>query len=94
MFLLGYLGERAFKKEALGGGDIKLVSAAGAYLGWPGVIGPLLLGSFSGGLVAMLLLIAKRKKFGDTLPFGPFLSLGIYWTCLLPNWWTPFFYAR
>jgi len=94
MYGLGYAGEKAFKKEALGGGDVKLVAASGAFLGWIGIIGPLLLGSLSGGLAACILLLAKKKRFGETLPFGPFLCLGIYFTCLFPDWWLSFIYPQ
>jgi len=88
MLLLAYAGEKVFKKEALGGGDVKLIAATGALLGWRGIAGPLLLGSFSGGLIALILLLSKKKKLGETLPFGPFLSLGAYAACLYPDFWT------
>ena len=94
MLFLAYAGEKAFKKEALGGGDVKLIAASGTVLGWIGIIGPLLLGSLAGGLAAGILLIGKKKRFGETLPFGPFLSLGIYVTCLFPSWWTSLFYTQ
>ena len=87
MFLLAYAGQKAFHKEALGGGDIKLVAASAAVLGWAGIVGPLLLGSLLGGGVALGLLLLKKKKLGETLPFGPFLSFGTYITCLFPDWW-------
>src|SRR5262249_36460835 len=73
MLLMAWVGEKAFKKEALGGGDVKLIAGTGAVLGWQGVLGPLLFGSMTGGLVAFLLLLSKKKKLGETLPFGPFL---------------------
>ena len=85
MLGLAWIGEKAFKKEALGGGDIKLIAAFAAVLGWIGILGPLLLGSLSGGLVALILLLMKKKRLGETLPFGPFLSLGAYLTCLFPT---------
>jgi leader peptidase (prepilin peptidase)/N-methyltransferase len=85
MLLLAWGGEKAFKKEALGGGDIKLIAACGAVLGWQGILGPLMIGSLSGALVACILLLLKKKKLGETLPFGPFLSLGAYLTCLFPG---------
>jgi leader peptidase (prepilin peptidase) / N-methyltransferase len=86
MLVMAWGGEKAFKKEALGGGDIKLIAACAAVLGWSGIAGPLLIGSLSGGFVALALLLSKKKKLGETLPFGPFLSLGAYLTCLFPHW--------
>jgi len=90
--LLAYAGEKIFTKEALGGGDIKLIAASAAVFGWAGIAGPLFLGSLSGGLMALILLILKKKKLGETLPFGPFLSLGIYFTCFFPGWWVSLFH--
>src|ERR1700733_15684384 len=52
MFGIAWAGEKAFKKEAMGGGDIKLIAATSAVLGWEGFLGPLLIGSLAGGLVA------------------------------------------
>ena len=85
MFALAYAGGKVFKKEALGGGDVKLIAASGALLGWMGVIGSLLIGSLTGGLVASVLLLRGQKRMGETLPFGPFLAIGIYWMCLFPS---------
>ena len=85
MLFLAWAGEKVFKKEALGGGDIKLIAATGALLGWQGVLGPLLIGSVAGGFVALTLLLLKKKKLGESLPFGPFLSLGAYFVCLFPG---------
>ena len=86
MLLLAWLGEKLFKKEALGGGDIKLIAGTAAALGWQGIAGPLFIGSLTGGLVAFSLILLKKKKLGETLPFGPFLSVGAYLTCLFPAW--------
>ena len=85
MLFTAWAGEKVFKKEALGGGDIKLIAATGSVLGWSGIIGPILLGSLGGGVLALGLLAVKKKKLGETLPFGPFLSLGAYVVCLFPQ---------
>src|SRR5580765_770463 len=61
MLLLAWVGEKIFKKEALGGGDIKLMAGIGAFLGWSGLIGSLTLGSFIGALWGGALLALKRK---------------------------------
>lgn len=59
-------------KESLGGGDIKLIAAIGAFLGIWGTIFTVL---FSSLLALVVLLIIKhdpKKPF----PFGPFLIIG------------------
>jgi len=85
MLFLAWAGEKAFKKEALGGGDVKLIAAFAAMLGWSGILGPLLIGSLTGGAVALILLILRKKRLGETLPFGPFLSLGAYLIYIYPT---------
>ena len=69
-------GTWMFKKEAMGGGDIKLMGGVGALLGWEGVITTIIFASFLGLVYALFLIIFKGKKGGDAIPFGPFLSLG------------------
>ena len=68
------LGDRIFKKESMGGGDIKLAAMLGAFLGWKGILLVLGLASFLGASIGgMLLIIAKDKESARTVPFGPFL---------------------
>ena len=51
-FLMGYvtaaLGERLFKREALGGGDVKLLAAVGSWSGMLGAFDCIMIGSFLG----------------------------------------------
>jgi len=58
----------------MGGGDIKFMAAAGAYLGWYGAFMVLLLGSILGIIATMALLRMKRMKKGELIPFGPYLA--------------------
>lgn len=73
---LALIGTWIFKKEAMGGGDVKLMGGVGAFIGWEGVLTTIVLGSFFGLVYAVFLMIFKGKKGGDAIPFGPFLSLG------------------
>ena len=73
---IAFIGTWLFKKEALGGGDVKLMGGVGALIGWEGVITTLVFASFFGLVYAVFLMIFKGKKGGDAIPFGPFLSLG------------------
>lgn len=65
----------ATKGKGMGGGDIKLAFVMGLILGFPNIIIALYMAFISGGAVACILLILKKKHFGQTIPFGPFLAL-------------------
>lgn len=73
---IALIGTWIFKKEAMGGGDVKLMAGIGAFIGWQGVITTIIVGSFFGLIYAVILMIWKGKKGSDAIPFGPFLSLG------------------
>jgi leader peptidase (prepilin peptidase) / N-methyltransferase len=79
------------KKEGMGGGDIKLLAMIGAFLGWPGVLVTLLLGSLFGTLVGLVLILFWKKDRTFAVPFGPFLSLGgvihLFFGDTLLNWY-------
>ncbi len=64
-------------KGGMGGGDIKLMAAAGIFLGWKGILLAMLTGSIIGAIVSLALMALKIKKRKDMIPFGPFLCLGI-----------------
>ncbi len=85
LWLLGLLGRLALRKEAMGLGDVKLMAAAGIWLGWEMTLFAVFLGALSASAAALVLLLAGRQRMGQRLPFGPFLSLGI-WVSLLYGW--------
>ena len=60
----------------MGGGDIKLIAAIGALLGWQKVILIIFLSAFIGSLVGLAGLIGKRLNSLSQIPFGPFLAGG------------------
>ncbi len=71
MYLLMLIGNLVFKKESLGGGDIKLSFIAGMVLGpYLGLI-YLVLASFLAFPYAIYVLIKNKD---GVLPFGPFLA--------------------
>lgn len=65
--------------EGLGLGDAKLLAAAGAWLGPPG-LAPTILVAATLGLAAAWL--TGRRRGGDAIAFGPFLALAC-WLLLL-----------
>jgi prepilin signal peptidase PulO-like enzyme (type II secretory pathway) len=61
--------------RGMGIGDVKLIGALGMLFGWPDV-GAIILMSFIIGTVALApLLLVRRKKMGDRIPFGPFIVI-------------------
>ena len=61
--------------SGMGGGDVKLAGAVGLLVGFPQVLLALWLAIVSGGLVAIFLLITRKRGRKDAIPFGPFLAL-------------------
>lgn len=76
LFIVGTLYQWLFKREGMGGGDVKLLAMIGAFLGWKAVILTILLSSLVGSISGIMIMILKGKDFKYAIPFGPFLSLG------------------
>jgi len=73
------------KKEALGGGDIKLMGAIGALSGCWGMANALMLSSLFGLICFVILARLKKTPENGAIPFGPFLSLGLIINLLFPH---------
>ena len=82
ILIIGWAGSVIFKKEAMGGGDVKLAAMIGAFLGWRYIIISLFLGFFIGALAGIILILSKIKNREDVVPFGPFIVLGSFVTLL------------
>ena len=61
--------------RAIGGGDVKLMAAAGLFLGWENVTLGFFLGCIIGSIIHLLLMKLANK--GRQLAFGPYLSVGM-----------------
>lgn len=60
----------------MGGGDVKFAPVLGFMLGFPGILFALWLSAIGGGLIAIVLVLMKKKGRKDSIPFGPFMALG------------------
>ncbi|QJP74248.1 prepilin peptidase [Burkholderia glumae] len=76
--------------EGIGYGDLKLLAALGAWLGWIALPQILLVAALSGAVVGLAATWRGRMRFEEPLPFGPFLALGGIATLLCG---TPFYPA-
>ncbi|MDD6571552.1 MAG: A24 family peptidase [Thermoflexaceae bacterium] len=70
-----YLLVLATHGRGMGGGDVKLMAAAGLFIGWKNIILALALGSILGSIIHIVLMTTCSKD--RVLAFGPYLSAGI-----------------
>lgn len=85
MFIIGLVGNFLFKRESLGGGDIKLMFIIGMTVGFELSLFSILIASFIALPVALVILYVKKT---DIIPFGPFLSLAgmlLYFSRITPS---------
>jgi prepilin signal peptidase PulO-like enzyme (type II secretory pathway) len=73
LWLVGVAGRWAFKEEAMGGGDIKMMAMVGSFVGWQGVLLTIFLGALAGTAIFLPLTLIGKKKL---VPFGVFLAIG------------------
>lgn len=82
MYIMGFLGEKAFHKEALGGGDIKLMAMIGAFIGWKLVLLTFFIAPILGSGVGVIALLKGKK---EVIPYAPYLALGAFISLLYGN---------
>lgn len=75
MLMVKIIGDKAFKRESLGGGDIKLSFFIGAVLGYKLAFINLVLASFLALPVAFYYLLKLKDR---EVPFGPFLIISTF----------------
>jgi len=73
IYLMGMLGDVLFKKESMGGGDVKLMAMVGAFMGWKYALLTFFLAPFFGALYGV---IEKIRTKESTIAYGPFLVFG------------------
>jgi leader peptidase (prepilin peptidase)/N-methyltransferase len=98
-------GSLAFRREAMGFGDVTLMAMIGTFMGWQATILTLVLAAFLGLFQAVQkmivylgkLVVGRKLTSADReIPFGPYLSLGalillLAWPWLWPGWGQPYF---
>lgn len=60
--------------KGMGFGDVLLAFLFSLFSGFPSAVFTIFLSFILGGFISVLLIIAGKKRFGQTLPFGPFMS--------------------
>lgn len=68
--------EIVIPREAMGFGDVKLLAAIGAFLGWQATVFSIFLSSFAGSIVGLTLIVLGKKNLQGRIPYGPYIALG------------------
>lgn len=76
VFLLGI--NLATRGKGMGLGDVKLALLGGLLLSWPVTATWLYLSFIIGAITGIVLILAKKAKFGKQIAFGPFLIISLF----------------
>ena len=93
LWLVRWFGSKAFKREAMGLGDVFLMGAVGALFGPVAVLVALILSSVFGSIVGLSMVALSKTKFGKfvEIPYGPYICMGcLVWMFYGPelvNWY-------
>lgn len=71
LFAIAWIGSAILRKEAMGMGDVKLLAALGAFLGWESTLFIIGLSSMIGASLGIALILTRRQRWGMPMPFGP-----------------------
>lgn len=69
----------------IGGGDIKYIAAAGAFVGWQKVLLIIFIGAVLGTFVGLFQIGFQKKTRKNIIPFGPLLSVATLITLFYGN---------
>ena len=77
LWLVGEIWKRLRGVEAMGLGDVKMMFAVGALVGWKLAFLSIFMGAFSGAVIGLIVISRQKDRTLQTLiPFGIFLGIG------------------
>ncbi|MDR2666441.1 MAG: A24 family peptidase [Endomicrobium sp.] len=85
LFMAGILGWFIYKREAIGGGDVKLMAAVGTFMGWEKVLFAIFIATILGSIVGLVFILLKKIEKKGYIPFGPFLSVASFIVLFTPK---------
>ncbi|MDR1087353.1 MAG: A24 family peptidase [Endomicrobium sp.] len=86
LFLIGIIGQFFYKKEVMGGGDIKLMVGVGAFIGAEKVLLAIFIAAVLGSIHGLIFILFNKRNIRETyIPFGPFLSLASFVIIFIPR---------
>ena len=68
----------------MGFGDVKLMCGLGLMFGFGGTIVVTVLSFLIGAILSIILIVSKKKKSDEYIPFGPFIVLASFISMFVP----------
>ena len=82
--IITLIGGAIAGKEAMGFGDVKLMGAMGLFFGMMNMIAIAVLSFLIGAMISVFLLVTKKKKTSEYIPFGPFIVIAAFIVMCVP----------
>ena len=83
-FVITLIGGLIAGKEAMGYGDVKFMAALGLYFGFASMVSIIFISFLIGAILSIILILIKRKKASEYIPFGPFIVISCYIAMFVP----------
>lgn len=83
--LITLIGGAIAGKEAMGFGDVKLMGALGLTFGLTSTIMIAVISFLLGAIISLILMITRKKKSSEYIPFGPFIVLATFLVIFVPH---------
>lgn len=84
LLIVAVIGKWLFGKDAMGGGDIKIMAGVGAFIGWDKVLFAIFIACFLGSIVGIFMMLSKKIGKRQEIPFGPYLAISSFVVLFLP----------
>ena len=75
-FLIGGILFLILSIWGMGGGDIRLMAMVGFFLGWKLTLLAIYFSFMIGAITGLIVLVLRKKKAKEYIPFGPSIALG------------------
>lgn len=85
LFIVGFFGQLVYKREVIGGGDVKLMAGVGAFIGWEKILVSVFIAAVLGSIAGLALIIDRKITRRDYITFGPFLSVASFISIFIPH---------
>lgn len=85
LLIVAIIGKWIFGKDAMGGGDIKIMAGVGAFIGWDKVLFSIFIACFLGSIVGISMMLLKKIGKRQEIPFGPYLAISSFLVLFLPS---------